>query len=284
MPHLYLTTALLLFWPLYDTGPLPEKPAAESSLPVIQTSCVFVSYSDGDIASGPQQQLFLTFDAQGKPVQVTGDDGSQMRVSWSGSFPDSMTLEADEEIIMTATFSRQGAQLLAEIEEAEFDGRLRLVMTLDAEGRVTEAQELEYEEGEWVTMATETYVWEGRNIVRSQTVMNTGGRAPRIWMNLYTFDDNPNAFGGQAYGMVMLASGAIGEGFAGYGSANNLIAYRQRNLEAPVDIRDEAAALAAPGGAWEDTTFDVTYDDHGHIQRLRDRVYGTTRDFVWRCD
>lgn len=284
MPHLYFTTALLLFWPLYDTGPLPEKPAAESSLQAVQTSCVFVSYSDGDSSSGPQQQFFLMFDAQGKPVQVTGDDGSKMRVSWSGPFPDSMTLEADEEVIMTATFSRQSAQLLAEIEEAEFEGRLRLVMTLDAGGRVTEAQELEYKEGEWVTMATETYVWDGRNIVRSQTVMNTGGRAPRIWMNLYSYDDKPNAFGGQAYGMVMLASGAIGEGFAGYGSANNLIAYRQRNLEAPVDIRNEAVALAAPGGDWEDTVWAISYDNRGLIQRLHDPETGMTRDFVWHCD
>lgn len=284
MPHLYLTAALLLVLPLYDTGLTPGNQMTESPLPAIHTNCVFAGYSDGDSSSGPQQQLFLTFDAQGKPVQVAGDDGSLLSVSWSDGFPDLVKIEHEGEVIMTAAFSWQGSQLIAEIEESDFDESMRLELTLDAQGRVTKVRELEYDEGEWFTLSTESYVWDGPNVIRSQTEMDFGGRSPRVWMNVYTYDNNPNAFGGQAYGMVMLAIGAIGEGFAGYASANNLIAYRQRDLEAPVDIRDEAAALAAPGGAWEDTTFDVTYDDHGHIQRLRDRVYGTTRDFVWHCD
>ena len=229
------------------------------------------------------QRLVTEFDAQGRLVQMSGEDGSFARISWEGELPAAKVLEFEGEEIMRVNFQREGSVLVAEVQEEGIE-MLRMEMSLDAQGRLTEVREMEYEDGGWVTIASETYVWEGANVVRSQTVMDTGGRGPQVWMNLYTYDENPNAFGGQGYGIIMLANGAIGQGFAGYGSANNLIAHRQRDLEAPVDIRSESAALAAAGSSWEDTDFEITYGDHHNILRLIDPQSGMMRDFEWRCE
>ncbi|MCC5934867.1 MAG: hypothetical protein JJU35_11495 [Balneolales bacterium] len=283
IPNLFISALPLLLALLFQPGPnektQPESTAASVSQPV----CLLQSYTDGDIRQGGLRTISMAYDAQNRIIRQMGDDGSIAEISWSGGDISTVNLTVEGELIMQTRFSYQGSDILVEIAE-EGDLVMRLEMSRDAQGRVTEAREYEYEAGEWTLYASETYVWDGNNIASSQTVIRPGHRREEVWINTYTYDTHPNAFGGMAYGIIMLASGAIGEGFAGYASANNLIAYRQRSVDGLADIRDQAAALTGVGADWDLTEWDITYDANGYIQWLVDPDSGMTRDFTWRCN